>query len=116
MAVSTLPTSRQSNPFSGVLTLAAQNTNYNLYSLIAAIDPNAAINVAQLLLIADDGNSNNIALIQGRAMSAMTDGDQMIPTSSRNFGNGFSNGVSLATFKVRSDANNQKLRVHCIVT
>jgi len=111
----TVPSSLCSNAFSGVLNLPNANQNYNLFSLVSAIDPNAAVNVAQLLVIALDTNTNNVAIVQRTNMSAMTDGDQIIPTDSRNFSTSPRNGISLSQFFLRSDATNQKVRVHAVV-
>lgn len=108
-----LPTSRCSNPFSGFVTLTSANTNYNLFSLVSTIDPNAAVNVAQLLIINEGTNT----ISKGKStMAALTDGDQIIPTDSRNYSNGYSNGVSMSNIWVRSDGAAQKLWVEAIVT
>jgi len=113
--VGTVPSSLCSNAFSGVLNLPNANQNYNLFSLVSAVDPNAAINVAQLIVIALDGNTNNVAIVQRTNMTAMSDGDQIIPTASRNFSTAPRNGISLSQFFLRSDAVNQKIRVHAVV-
>lgn len=95
--------------FYRTVTLASANTNYNLYTLMAAIDPNVGRNFMQLQIIAPAGNSNNVSIGWG-GMSALSDGDEMFPTSSRNFDSGGGrNEISVTDKFVRSDGVDQKL-------
>lgn len=112
------PSSFATQPFYGVVTLASANTNYNLFTLISALLATAARNCAQLILTVPAGNTNNIA-VGNSAMAAMTDGAiQLLPTQTDPvaMGNGFSNGISVPSFWVRSDGVAQKLGVRMIVT
>lgn len=100
-------------PFHQLVTLPLADTTYNLFSLMEVVTPNAPRKCNTLYLASGGANTNNIA-IGGSNMAAMTDGDAMFPTGSRQY-KGDMNSVSTTEFYVRSDAADQQVFVHAIL-
>lgn len=108
-----LPSSRASNQAIGVvLTLTTLNTTYNLYSLLAAIDPNVARNCFDLTIL---NQGATIIAVGKSTMATIADGEQIVPTGYHRYGSNGRNNVSLTQLYLISDGNTGKVVITALV-
>jgi hypothetical protein len=103
--------------FSGDLTLTDANTNYNLYTLMAAIRANVGRSFNYLKIIADTSNNGTNPVLKGDStLTATIHSDKLFPDQiwERTSGKGC-NDIPATQIYLRSASAAQKVHVEAIL-